>query len=134
VLFLEDLTSQPQLEMEKCFRHLGVDSEFQVASLLRLNEGGSKIYDTRILRYLRTRPWSGFKLARLGPQAQDRLLKPLGLRRKFTRPVKWNADSLAIGRDKVLPDSRKFLEAYGKPEDFWNFWPESDANDGSGVS
>ena len=59
VLFLEDLTRQPQAEMEKCFLHLGVDSKFAIATALRLNEGTSKLYDTRVLRYLRTRPWSG---------------------------------------------------------------------------
>ena len=119
VLFLEDLTRHSQLEMEKCFRHLGVDSTFGIVEELRLNEGASKFYDSRILRYLRTRPWSGFKLAKLGPEAQDRLLRPLGLRRPFRKPVIWDDQSLAIVRDRVLPDAQAFLEAYGKPRDFW---------------
>ena len=29
VIFLEDLKANPQLELEKCFRHLGVDSRFR---------------------------------------------------------------------------------------------------------
>jgi hypothetical protein len=119
VLFLEDLTRQPQQEMQKCFRHLGVDSRFEVDPGLRLNEGSSKLYDTRLLRYLRTRPWSGFKLARLGPETQDRLFRPLGLRRAFRGPVQWDEQSLALVREQVLPDSLRFLEAYGKPRDFW---------------
>lgn len=119
VLFLEDLTRQAQPELEKCFRHLGVDGNFQLEKEMRLNEGSSKLYDTRILRYLRTRPWSGFKLAKLDPEAQDRLFSPLGLRRPFRKPVRWDEQSLAMVRDQVLPDSTKFLETYGKPRDFW---------------
>lgn len=119
VLFLEELTRQPQREMQKCFRHLQVDSSFQISRELRLNEGSSKLYDTRLLRYLRTRPWSGFKLARLAPEAQDRLLKPLALRRVFNKPVEWDEASTALVRERVLPDSRRFLEAYGKRPDFW---------------
>jgi hypothetical protein len=121
VLFLEDLTNQPQAEMEKCFLHLGVDRKFEIAKALRLNEGTSKLYDTRILRYLRTRPWSGFKLAKLSPEVQDRLFKPLGLRRTFRKPVKWDQQSLAVVQKQVVPDARKFLAAYGKPPDFWKF-------------
>ena len=121
VLFLEDLTDQPQREMEKCFRHLGVDPGFQVQQALRLNKGSSKLYDTRILRYIRSKPWTGFKLARLSPEQQDRILKPLGLRREFSKPVQWDDRSMAMVRDKVMPDARKFLEAFGKPADFWTF-------------
>lgn len=119
VLFLEDLKRDPQPEMEKCFRHLGVDSNFQTVDELHLNEGSSKLYDTRILRYLRTKPWSGFRLARLSPEAQDKLLQPLWLRRAFTRPVQWDDKSMAMVREQVLPDSKRFLQSYGKSQDFW---------------
>ena len=111
--------TQPQPELEKCFRHLGVDSGFKIEQTLQLNEGSSKLYDTRILRYLRTTPWTGFKLARLNPEQQDRLLRPLGLRRAFNKPVQWDEESLALVRERVQPDSRRFLEAAGKAHDFW---------------
>lgn len=120
VLFLEDLREYPQRELARCFRHLGVDADFEVEAGLQLNAGSSKMYDTRLLRYLRTRPWSGFKLAKLSPQAQDRLLVPLGLRRRFRRPVQWDARSIEVFRDTVLPDALAFLRAYGKPADFWD--------------
>lgn len=119
VIFLEDLKTQPQREMQKCFRHLGVDDSFQVQEELRLNRGSSKYYDTRMLRYIRSKPWSGFKLARLNPEQQDKLLRPLRLRRAFNKPISWDARSLQMVREQVLPDARRFLEAYGKPVDFW---------------
>ena len=121
VLFLEDLNRQPQRELQKCFRHLGVAGDFQVKEEVRLNKGSSKYYDTRILRYIRSKPWSGFKLARLDPEQQDRLLQPLRLRRPFTRPVQWDERSMAIVRDSVIPDAKKFLTAFGKNVDFWDF-------------
>jgi hypothetical protein len=119
VIFLEDLNTQPQREIQKCFRHLGVDDSFQVQEELRLNSGSSKYYDTRVLRYIRSKPWSGFKLARFSPEQQDRMLIPLGLRRAFNKPVQWGARSLAMVREQVLPDSQRFLAAYGKSADFW---------------
>lgn len=123
VLFLEDLVRQPQRELARCFRHLGVDADFRIDGNLRLNEGSSKLYDTRLLRFIRSKPWSGYKLARLNPEQQDRLLKPLGLRRAFSRPVRWDAASIALFREQVLPDAQRFLAAYGKPPDFWTFQP-----------
>ena len=127
VLFLEDLNLQPQLELEKCFLHLGVDPGFQVKEEIRLNRGSSKYYDTRILRYIRSKPWSGFKLARLNPEQQDRLLQPLGLRRPFNKPIPWDERSMALVRDELEPDARKFLAAYGKDPDFWQFKSLSDS-------
>jgi hypothetical protein len=124
VLFLEDLTRHPQLELEKCFRHLGVAEDFRIDAELRLNRGSAKLYDTRILRYIRSKPWSGFKLARFSPEAQDRFLKPLGLRRTFSKPLTWDQRSLAMIRAKVWPDAQRFLQAYGKPPDFWQI-PEA---------
>jgi len=121
VLFLEDLNRQPQRELARCFKHLGVDDEFQVKEEVRLNKGSSKYYDTRILRYIRSKPWSGFKLARLDPEQQDRLLQPLRLRRPFVKPIQWDERSRAMVRDSVLPDAKKFLAAFGKKADFWNF-------------
>jgi Sulfotransferase domain len=121
VLFLEDLNRQPQRELARCFKHLGVDDEFQVKEEVRLNEGSSKYYDTRILRYIRSKPWSGFKLARLDPEQQDRLLQPLRLRRPFVKPIQWDERSRAMVRDSVLPDAKKFLTAFGKNADFWDF-------------
>ena len=119
VLFLEDLRQDPQREMEKCFRHLGVDSGFTVRPLPPLNEGGSKLYDTAGLRRLRATPWLAPLLNRFTREQQDRLFRPVGLRRAFAGPVQWDECSLAMVRQSVVPDARRFLRYFGKPEDFW---------------
>jgi hypothetical protein len=56
----------------------------------------------------------------LSLEAQDRILAPIGLRRPFTDPVKWDARAIEQVKDEVLPDARAFLQAYGKPADFWD--------------
>jgi len=77
VLFLEDLTRHSQLEMEKCFRHLGVDSTFGIVEELRLNEGASKFYDSRILRYLRT-AMVGFQVGEAGSGGPGQIAQATG--------------------------------------------------------
>jgi hypothetical protein len=121
VIFLEDLSRNPQAEMEKCFRHLRISTSFQVQQALRLNAGSAKLYDTRLLRCLRGKPWAASRLDALSQEHQDKFLRPLGLRQVFDEPVDWDTRSLAIVRAKVQPDARKFLALYGKSPDFWQF-------------
>ncbi|MEM8561677.1 MAG: sulfotransferase [Pseudomonadota bacterium] len=119
VVFLEDLQRDPARELLRCFKHLGVDPGFKLQDQAPLNAGNTKYYDTKLLRYLRCRPWSGFKLAKLNPVQQDRLFIPLGLRKAFRKAVIWDEHSLQMVRARVQPDSSKFLKVYGKPSDFW---------------
>jgi hypothetical protein len=121
VLFLEDFRRQPRVELKKCFRHLGVDPGFELPQVPRLNEGGSKLYDTALLRYLRGRSWLAPTLARFSREQQDSLFRPLGLRRGFTGAIQWDERCRAMVRDTVVPDGRRFLERFGKPADFWQF-------------
>ena len=120
VLFLEDLRQSPEQELVRCFRHLGVDDTFTVDHTLKLNEGRSKVYDSRLLRYLRTHRWFGPRLARLSPVHQDRILIPTGLRRRFRGSVEWDDKAIEMVRESVMPDSLDFLQAYGKPPEFWD--------------
>jgi len=120
VLFLEDLRRAPQQELGRCFRHLGVDDAFRIDETVKLNEGQLKVHDTRLLRYLRNHRWFGPRLARLNPEAQDRILVPTRLRRRFQRPVEWDERARDKVRELVIPDACAFLQAYGKPRDFWD--------------
>lgn len=120
VLFLEDLRVAPQRELARCFRHLGVDEDFLVQEQVRLNEGSLKLYDSRLLRYLRTSYWFGMRLAHFSPQSQDRLLAPLRMRRRFSGRVPWDDRAIAMVRQSVLPDAQAFLRVWGKPVDFWD--------------
>ena len=120
VLFLEDLVRAPEPALRNSFAHLGVDPDFPVETGLHLNQGSAKLYDTRLLRRIRNWPPTGMRLAKIHPFAQDRFLRPLGLRRAFgKKPVDWDPEARRQVNERVIPDAKRFLEAFGKPADFW---------------
>lgn len=120
VLFLEDLRLDPQGELDRCFAHLSLPGH--AVSLSRaLNRGADKLRDSRLLRFFRTRAWSGVPLSRIRPEQQDSIFKPLGLRVRFKHAVDWDGDSRRIFAEQVEEDARAFLKRFGKPGDFWGF-------------
>lgn len=121
VIFLEDLQRDPQQVLRQCYEFLGVNSRFvnTVADSTQLNAGEEKLYDTRLLRYLRTHPRTGFKIARLPIPTQDRLFRRFGLRRPFTRPIRWSAEARARVVHTLRADVAEFLAFCGRPADFW---------------
>jgi hypothetical protein len=120
VLLLEELVAHPERELRRCFEFLGVDPEPAARiPLEQLNAQEQKLYDTRFLRYLRTHRFWGFKLAKLSPPQQDRLLRPLGLRRPFTRPIAWQPETLAWLANSLQDDITQFLALQGKTLDVW---------------
>ena len=124
VLFLEDLMRDPARELARCFAHLGVDENFRVDADVHLNKGSAKLYDSRLLRFLRNRPSTGPRLAKVHPHTQDKYFRPLGLRRPFhKKSIAWDARAQAMAEDTVIPDARRFLAAFGKPVDFWTLEP-----------
>lgn len=121
VVFLEDLKSDRDAILSQCLSHIGLDIEKIPDTLpISLNSGDQKLYDTLLFRFLRNNRFTGPKLAKLEGARQDRLFAPLHLRRPFgKKKVHWDQCSLNIFREKIAPDSLKFLEFYGKPASFW---------------
>ncbi|MDH0892826.1 MULTISPECIES: sulfotransferase domain-containing protein [unclassified Pseudomonas] len=121
VVFLEDLQQEPQRVLGQCYEFLGVDSGFvnAVASTTQLNAGEEKLYDTRLLRYLRTHGRTGFKIASIPIPTQDKLFRRLGLRRPFTKPIRWSEEARARVVDTLKADIAELLAYCGRPADFW---------------
>jgi hypothetical protein len=120
VLFLEELEADPHYQLKRCFRHIGVDDSFEIANTdTRLNAGETKLYDTRIFRYLRNHKKIGPRIAKMNAREQDRVFKKYGLRRAFKKPVVWDTEAIKEVTSKVLPNTREFLAFYGKPGDYW---------------
>ncbi len=120
VLFLEDLVSHPQRELHRCFEFLGVDPAPAAAiGLCQMNDAESKLYDSRLLRYLRTHPYWGFKLAEFSPAQQDRVLPYLRLRRVFKQAPRWHPETLAWIAESLADDAQQFLAMQGKALDIW---------------
>src|SRR5690606_16266287 len=120
VVFLEDLQKHPQRELARCYEFLGVDPSFHNPSAgAQLNSRDEKLYDTRLLRFLRTNRFTGYRLARLSVPKQNRLFARLGLRRPFTKPLKWEAGARQQVVDTLRDDIQQFLQYCNKPTDFW---------------
>lgn len=121
VVFLEDLQKDPQRVLKQCYEFLGVDSSFinDTANSTQLNSGEEKLYDTRLLRFLRTNEFTGYKMARLSIPEQDRIFRRLGLRRPFTQPVQWSDEARARVVNTLKADIAEFLKYCGRPADFW---------------
>jgi hypothetical protein len=120
LLFLEDLNANPAAVLERCFRFLGVDPRFRSAdSQLRLNDGETKLYDSKLARRLRTSNLLRAPIARIPLQVQNDVGQRLGLRKPFGRSIEWSD----VAKQKAvvaLRDEVSSLLAYaGKPADFW---------------
>lgn len=121
VVFLEDLSANLHAELDDCCEHIGVDStRMPVFEELRLNSGSQKLYDTRLMRYLRGNIIFGPRIAKISPAEQDKLFSRLRLRKPFKdASIVWDDKALAAYREQVVPEARKFLELCDKPPGFW---------------
>jgi len=124
VVFLEDLVADHVTVMKQCFRFLSV-SEAPAESMLlsKHNSGEEKLYDSKLLRWMRLKPSIGFKIAKLTPDQQNFYLYWLGLRRRFKHPIQWDADALQRVKQEISADAQAFLHYYGKSPDFWKGLP-----------
>lgn len=120
VLLLEDLEADPQGQLDRCFIHLGLETHV-LEKNSRLNRGDQKLYDSWLLRKIRSNKYTGQPLSKINPPMQDKLLQPLGLRRKFKKDLVWDSGTLDRLRQEVLPDNHRFLKSIGKPESIWDF-------------
>ena len=118
VLFLDDLQADPAGVLDRCFEFLGVDSSVKVdAGLAPRNTRAQKQTDGAVLARLRKR--RGFlRLKQAIPRWMVEKARPL-----FGKPVnvdvRWNPDTLQWVEESILADSRKFLDFYNKPLDYW---------------
>jgi hypothetical protein len=121
VLFLEELQDNVGACLCRCIEHLGLTPyDYSEVGKPRLNRGQDKLYDTRLLRYVRNNRYLGPRLARIGPFQQDKLLAPLKLRLAFgRRAIHWDEESQRRLRQEVYPDALAFLDFYGKDPSFW---------------
>lgn len=126
VVFLEDLIEDHHAILRRCFSFLGVPEFYaESISLDRLNNGGRKLYDSRLLRWMRLQPSIGFKIARLSPEQQNFYFSKIGLRKRFKTPLFWDASTIEHVINEVKSDSEKFLRYFGKPDNFWKFIPSA---------
>ncbi|NBP87822.1 MAG: hypothetical protein EBU59_04805 [Planctomycetia bacterium] len=123
VLFLEDLARQPEVAVRQCFRFLGVDPDITLVDVRqRKNTGEAKEYDTATMRLIRRQRLLRGLWSRLTPGARSRLIRRFGLRRPFTKPIDWPAETIGLLREVLAEDSDRLLAYAGRPPDYWT-WP-----------
>ncbi|MCE9630297.1 MAG: methyltransferase domain-containing protein [Planctomycetia bacterium] len=122
VLFLEDLVADRETELGRLCAFLGLSHPLphSLTATNWLNKGADKLYDSRLMRLLRTAPVSRRCVKAAGPDFVDRAGRRIGLRRPFAGPIHWRARDRAWALDAVREDALRLLRFAGKPADFWN--------------
>jgi hypothetical protein len=119
VLFLEDFKRDPDAVLARCFEFLGIDPEVRIPeSDTPINVSKQLRFDRWFLKPLRMLPGAG--VARRGlPRGLHAALRPLVRKPVGGRP-QWDADTRGWALDQLAEDSRRFLQHFGKPADFWD--------------
>jgi len=120
VLFLEDLMTDADAELRKCFQFLGVNDDFPLGKKPpQLNRASSKYYDSNLLRYLRRNILLATTLRRLGIERQNKIAKAIGLRKKFSGPIEWQESTVTTVVTELADEVHQFLDYASKPCDYW---------------
>jgi len=118
IVFMEDLVVSPTDVLMRCHEFLGVAPE-NPPQAVRMNEGGSKLYDTAALRRLRAAPFFAPRIARMSHRKQDRIFSALGLRRRFVQPPAWTDRAREFVHARLSADIARFLAHTGRDPAIW---------------
>ena len=120
VMFLEDLQRDYSGELSRMFRFLGVDEMPPTSTpLTPQNTRAHKRVDRILLRKARKSELF-LKTHWLLPRRLKELLKPI-FRKKIKVDTEWTPELKSFVIDALRPDAERFLEANGKPRDFWDW-------------
>lgn len=122
IVFLEDFAEQPQRELSRIFRHIGVDTTFVPDEPGRQrNAADQHRRKGRLARAVAAglRRLDGYE--RLRRSIPDWLRRPLKsvLTQPFDASADWDPDALDMVRAYYREDSRQLLHHCGKPLDYW---------------
>jgi hypothetical protein len=119
-VFLEDLIADTDRVANRCYEFLGVgNAPFTNDMLPRMNRGKDKLYDSRLLRWIRCHPVLGPLLSKIGIPRQDAIATRLGLRKPFTGKIHWSEKSKALIRDRLAGDIDLVLADVGENTSRW---------------
>lgn len=120
VVFLEDFGSNPQKELQRCFRHLGVDESVVIDDIQKpRNQSRNFRKDGSIVSILRNMGILDRLKGMLPDNAKEVLKDMLMKEQKFE--IAWDQDLKREISCELKKDAEVFLKKFGKPEDFWVF-------------
>ena len=120
VMFLEDLKRDYSGELARMYKFIGVDQHPDLGPpLAPQNTRADKRVDRPFLRRFRKSRFF-LSLHWLLPRKLTAALKPI-FRKKIHIEVKWTPELKSFAADAVRADAERFLEAHGKPVDYWSW-------------
>lgn len=121
VVFLEDLSQNPERELRRAYQHIGVDPGFRPTSPDRAsNTAGDRARAEAISAVSRRIPGAK-RLASLLPDPLTEKAKSVLARSGRPAPeVEWAPDRLKAVCDFLRTDAENLLRHCGKSPDFWN--------------
>ncbi|MFX0210564.1 MAG: sulfotransferase [Candidatus Hodarchaeota archaeon] len=122
VLFFEDFKSDPEGEIRRCFKFLGVDTEVELfePDRPRNTMAYQRAYGYP-LYFLRHLPISNLILDIMPNSWRTRIRNSPLLTRDVVSIPEWDLDTRKWVFDQLAEDIRMFLKFYGKPYDYWSF-------------
>ncbi|MDJ0701714.1 MAG: sulfotransferase domain-containing protein [Leptolyngbyaceae cyanobacterium MO_188.B28] len=119
ILFLEDFKHDADAVMRNCFEFIGVDPDSPLTnSNLHLNPSHSKLIPSNTLSRLRAYPLFRNSVKLIPEQLRNTLKHKLFFKQADGRP-QWAPAAYEWALDILGEDTRKFLNHYGKSQDFW---------------
>ena len=120
IVIFEDYVRSFQETLDAIFSFLGLNKiVFLPEDSVRLNSEKTKLQDTRILRSVRNTRLIGPLLSRMHREAQDKLLAPLGLRKRFSNSITWDSSYRRKLVDQLRPDVDALLSHLGRSAAVW---------------
>ena len=120
VLLIEDIKNDLNKAANRCYNFLGLTSlTLSEQDLPHENAGETKLYDSRVYRWLRRNAVTGNLLSKVSIKKQDDYAKRIGLRRPFTHAVSWDKKADDIFQRQLVPDIEKFITQHAIDRQLW---------------
>jgi hypothetical protein len=123
VLFFEDFKSDPMRTLKQCFDFIGVDPTIEINNPNKIyNKTKSSIEEVKsIFQKFRRLPFYNFIRDMFPAAWRETMMKKTRLKKEIKVPIpEWETDTLKWVIDQLAEGTKKFLEFYGKPADFWS--------------
>ncbi len=121
ILFLEDFSQTPKQELEKCFRHIGVDPRTKIEGLYNpRNQSTAHRQDRLPVRLLRSTPLFE-RVKNIAPEIARDFAKGVFTKKHIPPPADWDPDVRSDTIARFRADAREILKHCHKEPDFWTY-------------
>lgn len=120
LIFFEDFTSNPGVELKKCFRFLEVDTDVNIKGKnISRNAAKGKTMDRPLLTKIKQMKVVK-SVKQFIPEKLRAMVAGALLRKSVPATIKWNFTTKKWVLNQLSKDIDSILNYAGKPSDFWN--------------